>query len=76
MQASGIRACSATAAASGMLFSSGLSLATSEAAMCGDGTGRSSRPHQLSLIALVGGVSLATMSQEGDDVAVERGLLV
>ena len=64
MQASGMRACSATAAALGMLCLSGRSLATSEAAVCSDGMGRSLRSHQLGLIEMVGGVSPATMSQE------------
>ena len=59
-----MRACSATAAASGMLCSYGFSLVTSEAAVCCDGMGRSSRSHQSSLIAIVGGVSPATMSRE------------
>ena len=64
MQAIGMRAHSAPAAASYMLSSSGLILVTSEAAVCCDGTGRSSRFHHSLLIAMVGGVSPAKMSRE------------
>ena len=64
MQASGMLSLSAPAAASGMLWSSGLSLVTSVPAVCCDGTGKSSRSHHSSLLAMVGGVSPDTMSQE------------
>ena len=64
MQVSGMQACSATAAVLGVLWSSGMSLVTSEAAVCCDGMGQSSMSHQLSIIAMVGGVSPATMSRE------------
>ena len=39
-------------------------LILSEAAVCGDGTVRSSRSHQLGLIVTVEGVSPATISRE------------
>ena len=64
MQESGMLTLSAPAASSGMLWYSGLSLLTSVAAICCDGTGRSSRSQHSSLIAMVGGVSPATMSRE------------
>ena len=64
MQASGIQAFFATAAALGILCSSGFSLVTSEATLCCDGTGRSFRPDQSSLFAMVGGVSPAKILQE------------
>ena len=64
MQASGTQAQSAPFSASGMLWYSGLILVTLEAAVCCDGTGRSSRSHHSLLIAMVGGVSPAKMSRE------------
>ena len=64
MQGSGMHACSDPAAALGMLCPSGLSLITSEDAMCCDGMGRSLRYHHSPLIAMVGGVSPAMMSLE------------
>ena len=63
MQASGMRDLYVPAAASGMLWSSGLILVTLEAAVCCDGTGCSSRSHHALLIAMVVGVSHATMSR-------------
>ena len=64
MQASVMHALSASVAASGMMWCSGLILMTSEASVCCDGTGRSSRSHHSSLISMVGGVSPATMSRK------------
>ena len=61
MQASGMRACSATADVSGMLWSAGCSFATSMADVCGDGRGWYLRSHQSRLIDMVGGMSPATM---------------
>ena len=55
---------SAPVTSSGMLWSSGLSLLTSVAAIYWDRTGRSSWSHHSSLIAMVGGVSPATMSRK------------
>ena len=64
MQASGVLALSAPVIASGMLWYSGLSFLTLAAAVCCDGTGRSSRSHHSSLIAMVGAVSPTTMLRE------------
>ena len=64
MQASGMHALSAPAADSGMLWSSGLSLVNSEAAVCCDGKAWSSRSHHSFLIAMVGGVSPEMISRE------------
>ena len=61
MQAIGMISIYAPAAASGMLWSSGLILLTSVAAVCCDGTGRSLTYHHSLLITMVGGVSPATM---------------
>ena len=64
MQASGMLACSATATSLVMMCLSVRSLDTLVLYVCGDVTVRSSRSHQLGLIAMVGGVSPATMSRE------------
>ena len=64
MQASGMLSLSDPDASSGMLWSSGLSLLTLVDAVHCDGTGRSSRSHHSLLIAMVGGVSPATMLRE------------
>ena len=64
MQASGMLTISDPFDSSGMLWSSGLSFMTSVAAVCSDGTGRSSRSHHSLLIGMVGGVSPTTMSRE------------
>ena len=61
MQARSMRAVSVTSTALEIMGSSGLSLLISEAALSCDGTGRSSRSHQSPSMAMVGGVSHATM---------------
>ena len=70
MQASSIRARYATAAALGMLHSSGFILVTSKAVLCCDRLRRSSMSYQSSLIAMVGG-----MSQEFNNVVINCGYL-
>ena len=67
---------SASVAALGMLWSSGLSFLTSVAAVCSDRTGLSSRSYHSSPIAMVGGVSPATMSQEKATMWPSRGVLL
>ena len=64
MQASGMLSLSALVTSLGMLWPSGLSLLTLVAAVCCDGTGHSSRSHHSLLIAMVVGVSPATMLGE------------
>ena len=64
MQASGMLTISAPVTYFGMMWSSDLSLLTSVVAVCSDDTGRSLWSHHSLLIAMVDGVSPATMSRE------------
>ena len=76
MQASGMHAFSANASASEMLCSSGHSLVTLEAAVCGNETRRSSRSHQLVLVGMLGGVSPATFSREKATMWLSSAVLI
>ena len=64
MQASGMLALSAPVISSGMLWYSGLIFLTSVAAVCWYSTSRSLRSQHSLLIAMVGGVSPATILRE------------
>ena len=73
MLASVLLSLSVPVTASGVLWSSGLSLLTLVAAVCCYGTSRFLRSHHLSLIAMVVGVSCHNVMGEGDDVAIKSG---
>ena len=73
MQASGMLTLSDPVTSFGMLWSSCLSFMTSVAAVCFDGTGRSSRSHHSLLIAMVGGGSCHYVVGECANVFIKRG---